>query len=146
MISSRSVDDLHPVVRNLALYHRKECDKIGIDLLIYCTYRDNEAQDELYKIGRTKPGKIITNARGGQSAHNYKVAYDCVPCVSGKPQWDDVHAYMLVGSIGKTLGLEWAYEWKTFKEMPHFQYLGGLTLQDLQAGKQIPSTVYAINK
>ncbi len=33
-------------------------------------------QDALYAQGRTKPGKIVTNARGGSSYHNYGVAID----------------------------------------------------------------------
>jgi len=33
--------------------------------------------------------------------------------------------------------LEWAGEWRTFKELAHFQYTGGLTLTDLKNGRQI---------
>mgnify|MGYP003338216528 CR=1 FL=1 len=34
-----------------------------------------------------------------------------------------------VVAIGKKFGLEWAGDWKTFKEYPHFQYRGGLTMR-----------------
>ena len=141
MISSRSIDDLNPLVRHLAQRHIEECKKVGIDLLIYCTYRDNEAQNDLYSQGRTKPGNIVTNARGGDSAHNYRIAYDCVPLVNGKAAWSNTALYKQVAEIGKKLGLEWAGDWKSFKEFPHFQYTGGLTIAELKAGKQIPSAL-----
>lgn len=141
MITSRSLDDLNPLVRHLAQRHIEECKKVGIDLLIYCTYRDNEAQNDLYSQGRTKPGSIVTNARGGDSAHNYRIAYDCVPLVNGKTAWSDTILYKKVAEIGKKLGLEWAGDWKSFKEFPHFQYTGGLTIAELKAGKQIPSAL-----
>jgi peptidoglycan L-alanyl-D-glutamate endopeptidase CwlK len=42
-----------------------------------------------------------------------------------------------VGKLGKAAGLEWAGEWKRFKESPHFQYTGGLTLAQLRSGAKI---------
>ena len=62
MYSSRDVADLFPVVRAKALAHKEACKEAGIDLLIYCTYRDPEAQDALYEQGRQAPGAIVTNA------------------------------------------------------------------------------------
>src|SRR6478609_5661733 len=38
--------------------------------------RTIKEQDDLYAQGRTKPGKVVTNARGGSSFHNYGVAFD----------------------------------------------------------------------
>lgn len=141
MITSRSLDDLHPTVKSMAIAHKAACADIGIDLLIYCTYRDEEAQNELYAQGRTKKGRIITNTRGGDSLHNYKLAYDCVPLVQGKPQWDDPILQTLVGKCGESVGLTWSGRWSgKLKETAHFQYTAGLTLADLKAGKQIPTS------
>lgn len=110
----------------------------GIDLLVTSTYRDNASQNALYAQGRTKPGKIVTNAKAGQSWHNYKCAVDVVPVVAGKPRWDvKDEVWQQVGKLGKAAGLEWAGDWKRFKEYPHFQYTGGLTLAQLQAGETI---------
>ena len=112
--------------------------KQGIDLLVTSTYRDNESQDALYAQGRTKPGKIVTNAKAGQSWHNYRCAVDVVPIVAGKPRWDvKDEVWQKVGALGKAAGLEWAGDWKRFKEYPHFQYTGGLTLAQLQTGAKI---------
>src|SRR3977135_4181957 len=46
-------------------------------------------QDALFAQGRTKPGQIVTNAKGGQSNHNYGLAVDLCPLIDGKPQWKD---------------------------------------------------------
>jgi peptidoglycan L-alanyl-D-glutamate endopeptidase CwlK len=136
MISSRSIDDLLPIVKAKALAHIERCKEHGIELLIYCTYRDNESQNALYAQGRTKEGKIVTNARAGQSYHNFRCAYDCVPIVNGKPAWSDVLLYTTVGKYGEEVGLSWAGRWTgSFKETAHFQYSGKLSLSDLQAGK-----------
>lgn len=83
------------------------------------------------------PGKKVTNAKGGQSFHNFRVAFDVVPLVNGKAVWSDSGLWQHIGKLGKDLGLEWAGDWRTFKEMPHFQFTQGLTLKDFQQGKNL---------
>jgi peptidoglycan L-alanyl-D-glutamate endopeptidase CwlK len=138
MIASRSIDDLLPVVKEKVKKFVALCKGDDIELLITSTYRDNESQNALYAQGRTEPGKIVTNAKGGQSFHNYRCAVDVVPLVNGKPDWDGTHPiWAKTGNYGKLAGLEWAGEWTRFKELAHFQYTGGLTLSDLRAGKEV---------
>ena len=138
MINSRSLDDLIPPAKTRVQAFLEAAKKRGIDLLVTSTYRDNASQDALYAQGRTKPGKIVTNAKAGQSWHNYKCAVDVVPIVAGKPRWDvKDEVWQQVGALGKAAGLEWAGDWKRFKEYPHFQYTGGLTLAQLQSGAKI---------
>ena len=141
MQNSRDIKDLHPKVQVLANKFIDACDKAGIDILITSTYRDFESQNALYAQGRTKPGNKVTNARGGESWHNYKLAFDVVPLRGGKPVWNtsgaDLSLWQQVGSIGESVGLEWAGRWVKFKEFAHFQYTGGLTLKDLQQGKKL---------
>ncbi len=120
------------------------------DVLIYCAYRSMVEQAILYRRGKTirvirakvkelneaRPGlgdilvkvgpqmeKIsVTNAGPGQSAHNYHIAFDGVPMLHGKPLWDsDDLAWKIYGLCAKKAGLEWAGEWKSFKEYPHCQ-------------------------
>ena len=135
MINSRKVFDLHPKVATMAMMFIAECKAEGIDLVITSTFRDNESQDALYAQGRTAPGRIVTKAKGGQSYHNYRVAFDVVPLLNGKPIWNDKDpVWQVIGKIGKACGLEWAGDWKTFKEFPHFQYTDGLTIADFQKG------------
>jgi peptidoglycan L-alanyl-D-glutamate endopeptidase CwlK len=142
MISSRKLDDLLFPVKIRALEHIHACRMAGIELLVISTYRDIESQDAIFAQGRTAPGKIVTNARGGQSFHNWRVAYDCVPLRHGKPVWGTAGAdgdlWRQVGELGEAQGLEWAGHWKRFREFPHFQFTGGLTLADFQAGKTLP--------
>jgi len=137
MINSRSLDDLAPPAKQRAEAFIAAAKAKGIDLLVTSTYRDNESQDALYAQGRTAPGNIVTRAKAGQSWHNYRCALDVVPLVNGKAIWDDQAVWKQVGEIGKSCGLEWAGDWVTFKEYPHFQYTGGLTLAQLQQGAKI---------
>lgn len=137
MINSRSLDDLAPPAKQRAEAFIAAAKAKGIDLLVTSTYRDNESQNALYAQGRTAPGNIVTRAKAGQSWHNWRCALDVVPLVNGKAIWDDQALWKQVGEIGKSCGLEWAGDWKTFKEYPHFQYTGGLTLAQLQQGAKI---------
>jgi peptidoglycan L-alanyl-D-glutamate endopeptidase CwlK len=138
MINSRSLDDLLPQVKIRVQKFLDSAKAAGIDLLVTSTYRDNASQTALYAQGRTAPGKIVTYAKAGQSWHNHRCAVDVVPIVAGKPVWDTKNpVWQKVGKLGKAAGLEWAGDWKRFKEYPHFQYTGGLTLAQLQAGAKI---------
>ena len=138
MANSRNLEDLHPRVAALARRLIEQCAAQGIDLLITCTWRDHASQDALYAQGRTRPGRVVTCARGGQSWHNWRIAFDVVPLRGGKLVWGtqgaDGELWCRVGEIGEAIGLEWGGRWK-FIDMPHFQYTAGLTLADLQSGK-----------
>jgi peptidoglycan L-alanyl-D-glutamate endopeptidase CwlK len=97
-------------------------------------------QSALYAQGRTKPGKIVTNARAGQSKHNRKnqkgepasEAFDAVPLLHGKPIWEDPRdkdsdpandfGWRVMGEVAAELGLTWyGRPGSPFREMPHFQ-------------------------
>jgi peptidoglycan LD-endopeptidase CwlK len=142
VINSRDLKELHPTVQAKAKAFIDACKAQGIDLLVTSTYRDHESQNALYAQGRTAPGKKVTNAKGGQSFHNWRVALDVVPLRNGKPVWgttgEDGKLWQKVGEIGEASGLEWAGRWKKFPEQAHFQWTGGLTIADFQAGKRLP--------
>jgi len=138
LVNSRSLDDLHPRVKALAETFIKHCDEAGYDILIYSTYRDIEAQNAIYAQGRTTKGSIVTNAKGGQSFHNYRVAFDWVPVCGGKARWNDYLAYSKCGKIAEEVGLEWAGRWAgKLKETAHCQYTNGLSIADFQKGKTL---------
>jgi len=138
MINSRKIDDLLPVVQDKARKFLELCHENDIDILITSTYRDAESQNALYAQGRTQPGKIVTNAKAGESWHNHRCAFDVVPIVNGKACWDTKNpVWQTIGSLGKEAGLEWAGDWKKFKEFPHFQYTGGKTLAQLRNGERV---------
>ena len=139
MINSRKIEDLHPKVADVCRKFMAACEAQDIDIIITSTYRDAESQNALYAQGRTKPGSVVTNAKAGQSWHNWRCAFDVVPLRNGKPVWGtmgkDLELWNKVGAIGESVGLEWAGRWKRMREFPHFQFTGGLTLADFQAGK-----------
>ena len=138
MINSRNLDELLPEVKAKVEDFIKACQHSGIDLLVTSTYRDYESQDALYAQGRTTEGRIVANAKGGESFHNYRCAIDVVPLVNGKADWDGSHpVWATIGELGEQAGLEWAGKWVHFKEMAHFQYTGGLSLAELKEGKTI---------
>ncbi len=90
-------------------------------------YRTFAEQDELYKQGRSKPGQVVTNAKGGQSNHNYGLAVDLCPFVNGKPQWSDKQGFIRIGAEAEKRGPEWGGDWKKMIDKPHVQ-LPGLTV------------------
>lgn len=91
------------------------------------------AQAALYAQGRTKPGRIVTKARPGSSWHNYGLAIDLGLFSEGiylderAPGRADI-LYKQIGAIAAKHGIEWAGNWKSFTETPHFQITFGLTL------------------
>lgn len=126
---SRKLEDLRSDVREKAEKFLSAAKNLGIDVLVTCTYRSNEEQKQLYEQGRTAPGKIVTNALPGESKHNNmeggdpaSLAFDVVPLINGKPVWDASNpVWKVLGGLGKSVGLNWAGDWKRFKEYPHFE-------------------------
>jgi peptidoglycan LD-endopeptidase CwlK len=136
---SRYINDLEPHVAVLCHHFVEECKNQGIEVIITSTYRSHEEQAALYAIGRTKPGNRVTNAKPGQSFHNWRVAFDFCPIVHGKAVWNNAELFERCGVIGEKVGLQWSGRFLTFREAAHFQYLGGLKLADFQAGKKLPT-------
>lgn len=134
MIDSRKIEDLHPWMQTKAHAFIEACASEGIKVIITSTLRDHAKQDDLYAQGRTKPGKIVTSARGGYSYHNFGLAFDFCPIVDGKAAWDRTDLFEKCGILGEFLDLEWAGRWKSFKELAHLQ-APNVKLADLRAGK-----------
>jgi peptidoglycan L-alanyl-D-glutamate endopeptidase CwlK len=121
-MSSRSLEDLHPMFKPLAYTFLEAAKRARLDILIYCTTRSLAEQQVLYNQGRTTPGKVITKAKPGESAHNFGLAFDGAPLIGGKIDWDsDNPIWTRYGLIAAAVGLEWAGNWTSFKEYPHIQ-------------------------
>lgn len=122
-MSTRSLDALRPEVRPLVDAFLSSCVLAGLDVLVTCTFRNDAEQTALYAQGRTTPGHIVTNAKAGQSAHQYGLAIDIVPLVNGKPDWNGGDAvWQAVGDLGQQAGLTWLGALgSTFPEKPHFE-------------------------
>ena len=127
------------------LWFESRLSEFGLHFHAFQYLRTWEDQDELYAQGRTKLGAIVTNARGGDSVHNYGLAADYV--LDGrvtKPgiqwSWDtraDLNAdghndWMQMGELAESCGLEWGGRWKRFPDLPHVQNCFGLTIPDMK--------------
>ena len=141
---------LHPKLRNEAgeIYDEICSALTGRAMCRFSfTLRTFAEQDALFAQGRTKPGSIVTKAKGGLSMHNYGLAIDIVLIIDGKTASWDVKGdfdgdgksdWMEVVTIFKQHGWEWGGDWK-FYDAPHFQKTFGKSVRDLlalhQAGK-----------
>lgn len=126
---------LLPSVQSKADQLLKVMKKLGYDVTIYQGFRSIEEQNKLYAQGRTKPGAIVTNAKGGESLHNYGVAADIVFVRNGRPSWAENHPWATLGKEGEKLGFEWGGRWISFQDRPHFQLTGSYSLSDFQNKK-----------
>lgn len=113
----------------------KDMTDLGYQVTVFQGYRSFEEQDALYAQGRTKPGAIVTNAKGGDSFHNWGVAADVVFVVNGRPSWANSHPWSTLGKVGKKHGFEWGGDWVGFVDRPHLQMPLTFTLEDFKKGK-----------
>lgn len=119
----RDITLCHPRLQSLAGQLVEACEKQGLKIAIGETLRTVEEQDALYAQGRTKPGNIVTNARGSSysSYHQWGTAFD-VYRNDGQGAYNESGRFFdHVGTIGKKLGLEWGGDWKSITDKPHFQ-------------------------
>ena len=127
----RDITKLHPELQKKIPELIAACKKEGINIKIGECFRSVAEQDALYAQGRSKPGNKVTNAKGSSysSMHQWGVAFDFYLNMDidrdGKTS-DDIYnnatrVFNRVGAIGKKLGLEWGGDWKSIKDLPHFQ-------------------------
>lgn len=127
----RDVTQLHPILQQKANQLIELCERNGIRIKIGECVRSVAEQDALYAQGRTKPGSIVTNAKGSSysSMHQWGVAFDFFldMDVDGDGSKSDdafnnkTGLFNKVGALGKSIGLEWGGDWKSIVDLPHFQ-------------------------
>lgn len=124
--------DLLPLVARKANALVEYATFIGTPIRVTEGYRSIERQNQLYAQGRTLPGVIVTNAKGGESNHNYGIAFDIVFRKEGynatSTQWK------AIADHAKKLGLAWGGDWKNIIDKPHFELTFGYTLDDFKKG------------
>ena len=125
---------LHPWLDQKLTVLLRKCAKKGIYLIITEGFRSKEYQDSLYAQGRTKPGKIVTNAKGStwSSQHMWGIAFDIA--INDSKLLYDATTIRKVAVIAKGIGLGWGGDWKSIVDTPHF-YLPkwGSTTSQLKA-------------
>jgi peptidoglycan L-alanyl-D-glutamate endopeptidase CwlK len=138
MIDSRNIDDLHPAVARGCRELIRRMGLAGFTAVgVSSTFRDHARQNALFEQGRTSPGNIVTNARGGQSWHNWRLAFDIFQNIR-RQEWNNPQFFATAGEIWEEMGGEWGGRWTRFPDRPHMQMLFGATLAQMQAGHTIP--------
>tara|TARA_R110000782_G_C14740859_1_gene406165 strand:+ start:532 stop:1065 length:534 start_codon:yes stop_codon:yes gene_type:complete len=152
-VTIKRIQTLHPKIRKEALELYTKANNLelgkGVRLRFSYTFRTFEEQNALYNQGRTTKGNKVTNAKGGQSIHNYGLAFDIVILYDkdgdgnfeeaswdtkrdgdkdGIPDWLEVTKVMLAGGYTNgfiTNGKKW--------DLPHFQKDFGLSWQQMKS-------------
>ena len=165
-VSYQRAQLLHPAVREEVINLIDQAEKqlpAGIAIRIVQGLRTIAEQNELYAQGRTKPGNIVTNAKGGSSYHNYGLAIDFAILVDkdGNGTYDElswdikqdndkdgVADWLEVVKVFEAAGWEWGGKWSSIKDMPHMQKTFGLKWQELyyryEKKQFIDGTAYVI--
>lgn len=130
-VSEAKILTLHPKIRDKAREFLVKAEKAGYKLRITSGLRTYAEQNALYAKGRTTAGSIVTNAKGGQSNHNFGTAIDVVPIVNGKADWNSKD-WNKIGELGKSIGFAWGGDFKNLVDKPHFEMQFGLTLAQLR--------------
>ncbi|MCF8566735.1 peptidoglycan-binding protein [Alicyclobacillus tolerans] len=131
--SSNDLTSLHPYVALLARRFLQLTQENNLDIRITTAFRSWDEEDRLFAQGRWAPGQIVTNARGGDSYHNWGLAFDAAPFENGKMS-TDTQKFIQMGQLGQQVGLQWGGTFKSIVDYPHFQYTFGLNTWDLLNG------------
>lgn len=140
--SSNDLSSLNPYVASLARKFLELTKQNNLDVRITTAFRSWDEEDRLYAQGRTTPGAIVTNARGGDSYHNWGLAFDAAPYENGRISTDQ-QKFIQMGRLGQQVGLQWGGTFKALKDYPHFQYTFGLNTWDLLNGVRPPAMRWA---
>ncbi|WP_370898690.1 M15 family metallopeptidase [Chryseobacterium gossypii] len=138
-VTLQRIEKLHPLVREEVKQIINECDRAltgRARVRITQGLRSFEEQEKLYAIGRITKGRKVTNAKAGRSIHNYGLAVDICLIIDGKTaswdtakDWDNDRVadwYECVKIFAKH-GWDWGGNWKTFKDLSHFEKKSILT-------------------
>lgn len=125
----RDITKCHPRLQEKAEELIKLCKKNGIAIKIGECYRTVDEQNALYAQGRTKPGSIVTNAKGTSysSQHQWGIAMDFFLDMDidgdGKKSDDAFNnrksTFNKVGKLAKSIGLGWGGDWTSPVDLPH---------------------------
>lgn len=135
---SRDKKDLHS---ELVTAYEKACDKYRElypndpqPFLTY-THRSDEEQNRLYAQGRTFKGPIVTNAKSGESPHNYlpSFAFDIAFITMGRKLSWDKKLFKKFADIIKEIApsIEWGGNWR-FVDVPHFELKAWKQFKDIK--------------
>lgn len=132
---SRNLNDAHQLLQKQFLVAKAafEQNNKGVQVILTCTYRSLAEQTALYNQpfdkkdndgdGRIdEPDEKVTQAKALQSPHNYfpSFAIDVTFLINGKTSWDEKY-FIAFSKYMKTENIEWGGDWKSFKDLPHYE-------------------------
>ena len=129
---------LEPMTRQLVARIVTSAQQMGIDLMIYETYRSQDRQQELFNNGATKLRTV--------GVHHYGLACDIVRAVGGEPSWKGDFSFL--GQLAQSCGLIWGGDWgapqihHSFIDSVHVQRCTVARQGDLFAGVWYPDENY----
>ncbi len=142
---------LHPAIRQEVIdtITKIENERFPSTVMIRIVQglRTIDEQNMLYAQGRTRPGSIVTQARGGSSSHNYGLAFDFALMYDKDANgtyetlsWDALKDFDRDGESDwkevvkafKNIGYTWGGDWKTIDDEPHLEKTFGLGWRDLK--------------
>jgi peptidoglycan L-alanyl-D-glutamate endopeptidase CwlK len=131
--SEKNIATLLPPAQAAARRWLAACLDAGLRIKIISGTRTYADQDALYAQGRSKPGRVVTNAKAGYSNHNFGIAWD-FGIFGPKGEYIEEGAeYARAGEIAESQGLEWGGRWESLEDRPHIQLRTGLTLAQMRA-------------
>lgn len=153
-VDHRDLEALHPVVAAKAKQFLIEANEYlkqyNITCKIISTLRTWDEQNAIYAKGRNakgvKIGTTFTNAKAGDSIHNWGCAFDIGLFENGAYNTVKTQKYYidpLLVKCGKNQGLQWGGDWASIKDNQHYSFLGNNTdasfLKRAKAGEPIDS-------
>lgn len=142
-ISQQRIKLLHPKVQEKFKAFIEDAEnELGIVLRIVQGLRTFEEQQAIYDQGRTKPGKVVTNAKPGSSYHQYGLAIDLGVLKDKTIDWN--YDYRKINNFADKHDIIWGADWdndgktkadgdkdESLVDAPHFQYTLGWTWRKL---------------
>lgn len=131
-ISIERVNSLHPLVRDdFKNFIEDSENSLNITIRISQGLRTFDEQRQLYAMGRTVPGKIVTNSKPGQSYHQYGLAVDLVELIDNGHSIDWGFDMEKLVPFANKYAIYWGGNFKKFKDRPHFEKTFGYSWNDL---------------
>lgn len=129
---------LEPTTRQLVERIISASQQMGIEVMIYETYRSQDRQQQLFNSGASKLRTV--------GVHHYGLACDIVRSVGGEPCWKGDFSFL--GQLAQSCGLIWGGDWgaphikHSFIDSVHVQRCTVARQGDLFAGLWYPDETY----
>jgi hypothetical protein len=129
---------LEPMARQLVDKLVTSAHQMGIELMVYETYRSQDRQQELFNNGATKLRTV--------GVYHYGLACDIVRVIGGEPSWKGDFSFL--GQLAHSCGLIWGGDWgapqikHSFIDSVHVQRCTVARQGELFAGAWYPDDFY----